>query len=126
MSSAKKAWDCIVFSPLAQGLLSDRYLQGIPSDSRAAHDFFLKRKDIDERKVAMLRGVEHDSATARTIPCRDGCRMGVARSARDQRAGRTSKVQQVDDNVAAFEEPVVLVRRTPQDRCLLAGKQSAA
>jgi len=39
---------------LAQGWLSDRYLQGIPSDSRAARDFFLKRKDIDERKVAML------------------------------------------------------------------------
>src|SRR5664279_2037489 len=36
----------IVFSPLAQGLLSDRYLKGIPSDSRAARDFFLKKKDI--------------------------------------------------------------------------------
>jgi len=51
----KEGVGCIVFSPLAQGLLSDRYLQGIPSDSRAARDFFLKRKDIDERKVAMLR-----------------------------------------------------------------------
>src|SRR5205814_7947422 len=51
----KEGVGCIVFSPLAQGLLSDRYLQGIPSDSRAARDFFLKRKDIDERKVAMLQ-----------------------------------------------------------------------
>src|SRR4030081_163589 len=51
----KEGVGCIVFSPLAQGLLSDRYLQGIPSDSRASRDFFLKRKDIDERKVAMLR-----------------------------------------------------------------------
>src|SRR6266478_176119 len=51
----KEGVGCIVFSPLAQGLLSNRYLQGIPTDSRAARDFFLKRKDIDERKVAILR-----------------------------------------------------------------------
>src|ERR1017187_6819334 len=43
----KEGVGAIVFSPLAQGLLSDRYLQGIPSDSRAARDFFLKKKDIE-------------------------------------------------------------------------------
>ncbi len=40
----KEGVGTIVFSPLAQGLLSDRYLAGIPSDSRAARDFFLKKK----------------------------------------------------------------------------------
>src|SRR5438552_9556823 len=47
----------IVFSPLAQGLLSDRYLKGIPSDSRAARDFFLKKKDIGEATLAKVRAL---------------------------------------------------------------------
>lgn len=46
---------CIVFSPLAQGLLTDRYLKGIPSDSRAASSsIFLKREDITEDKIKKL------------------------------------------------------------------------
>jgi L-glyceraldehyde 3-phosphate reductase len=41
---------CIVFSPLAQGLLTDRYLDGIPEDSRAAKPaIFLKREDITDQ-----------------------------------------------------------------------------
>jgi L-glyceraldehyde 3-phosphate reductase len=40
--------------PARLGLLSDRYLRGIPTDSRAARDFSSK-KDVDERRVAMLR-----------------------------------------------------------------------
>ena len=46
----------IAFSPLAQGLLTDRYLEGIPADSRAARPrAFLRPKDVDERRVAMAR-----------------------------------------------------------------------
>ncbi len=47
---------CIVFSPLAQGLLTDRYLEGIPEGSRAskAHGF-LKPKDIDEAVLRKVR-----------------------------------------------------------------------
>jgi len=37
---------CIAFSPLAQGLLTDRYLQGIPADSRAARGVFLKPENV--------------------------------------------------------------------------------
>ena len=48
---------CVVFSPLAQGRLTSRYLDGIPSDSRAAkqHAAFLKREDIDETLLTKLR-----------------------------------------------------------------------
>lgn len=47
---------CIVFSPLAQGLLTDRYLQGIPADSRAARPKgFLRPKDITEEKLGKVR-----------------------------------------------------------------------
>ena len=38
---------CIPFSPLAQGLLTDKYLNGIPEGSRAAREVFLKRKDVN-------------------------------------------------------------------------------
>src|SRR5260370_14794358 len=47
---------CIVFSPLAQGLLTDRYLSGIPADSRAAKPHgFLQREDVTEATLAKVR-----------------------------------------------------------------------
>lgn len=99
----KEGVGCIVFSPLAQGLLSDRYLQGIPTDSRAARDFFLKKKDIDERKVAMLREL-NKLAQQRGQSLAE---MAVSWVLRDPRVTSalvgTSKVQQVDDNVAALK-----------------------
>lgn len=56
---------CIVFSPLAQGLLTDKYLAGIPSDSRAAKPHgFLKREQITDETLAKVRRL-HDCARAR-------------------------------------------------------------
>lgn len=47
---------CIPFSPLAQGLLTDRYLQGIPADSRAGKpQGFLRPQHVTEEKVAQVR-----------------------------------------------------------------------
>src|SRR6058998_366125 len=47
---------CIVFSPLAQGLLTDRYLSGIPADSRAAKlHSFLKREEVTADVLAKVR-----------------------------------------------------------------------
>ncbi len=47
---------CIVFSPLAQGLLTGRYLQGIPADSRAAKPHgFLKPEQLTDDKLAKVR-----------------------------------------------------------------------
>jgi L-glyceraldehyde 3-phosphate reductase len=46
----------IAFSPLAQGLLTGRYLDGIPDDSRAAKpDTFLKRRDVTEGRLKPVR-----------------------------------------------------------------------
>ena len=48
----------ISFSPLAQGLLTDRYLNGIPEDSRIAHDpRFLKADDLTPERLAQLRAL---------------------------------------------------------------------
>jgi L-glyceraldehyde 3-phosphate reductase len=53
---AQEGVGCIAFSPLAQGLLTDRYLDGIPQDSRASKPHgFLKPKDIDEAVLAKVR-----------------------------------------------------------------------
>ena len=94
---------CIVFSPLAQGLLSDRYLKGIPEDSRAARDFFLKKKDIAEATMAKVQAL---NAIARERG-QSLAEMAVAWVLRDPRVTSalvgTSKVSQVDDNVAALK-----------------------
>jgi L-glyceraldehyde 3-phosphate reductase len=45
----------IAFSPLAQGMLTDRYLKGIPDGSRASKNSFLKPKDITVEKLELIR-----------------------------------------------------------------------
>jgi len=47
---------CIVYSPLAKGMLTDRYLNGIPEDSRAASkSVFLKPEDITDKVIAKVK-----------------------------------------------------------------------
>jgi L-glyceraldehyde 3-phosphate reductase len=99
----KEGVGSIVFSPLAQGLLSDRYLDGIPSDSRAARNFFLKKKDIGEEKLTKIRALNKIAKQrGQTL-----AEMAVAWVLRDPRVTSalvgTSKVSQVDDNVAALK-----------------------
>lgn len=51
----KEGVGCIPFSPLAQGMLTDKYLKGIPEDSRAAKSHgFLQRDQITDQKLAQL------------------------------------------------------------------------
>ena len=45
----------IVFSPLAQGLLTDRYLNGIPEDSRIAHGGHLKKEALTEKRLQQIK-----------------------------------------------------------------------
>jgi len=53
---SKEGIGCIVFSPLDQGVLTNRYLKGIPKDSRAGKpDTFLERADITKEKLAKVR-----------------------------------------------------------------------
>jgi L-glyceraldehyde 3-phosphate reductase len=98
----KEGVGAIVFSPLAQGLLSDRYLEGIPSDSRAARDFFLKKEDASGNKLAKIRALnEIAKRRGQTL-----AEMAVAWVLRDKRVTSalvgTSKVSQIDDNVKAL------------------------
>ena len=54
----------ICFSPLAQGMLTDRYLGGIPEDSRAARNAFLKKASLTEEKIEKIRKL-NDMALSR-------------------------------------------------------------
>jgi L-glyceraldehyde 3-phosphate reductase len=115
----------IVFSPLAQGLLSDRYLHGIPDDSRAARDFYLKKKDIDKSTLGKIRALnEVAGQRGQTL-----AEMAVAWVLRDPRVTSalvgTSKVSQVDDNVAALKNLKFSAEELRKIDDILAGRQAA-
>jgi L-glyceraldehyde 3-phosphate reductase len=91
---------CIVFSPLAQGLLTDRYLDGIPPGSRAAADGSLAASRITDELRAKLRGLAELAATrGQTL-----AQLALAWTLRDPRVTSTligaSSVAQLEQNVA--------------------------
>ncbi|MFI7134978.1 L-glyceraldehyde 3-phosphate reductase [Nonomuraea sp. NPDC050153] len=93
---------CIVFSPLAQGLLTDRYLDGVPSDSRAATSRFLSADRID---VDLARDLnELARGRGQTL-----AQMALSWTLRDPRVTSVligaSSVRQLEDNVACVDGP---------------------
>jgi L-glyceraldehyde 3-phosphate reductase len=98
----KEGIGCAVFSPLAQGLLTDRYLQGIPSDARAgkAHGF-LRPEQIDAVRLAKVRALG-GLAAERGQPLAS---LALAWVLRDRRVTSAiigaSKVSQLEQCVAA-------------------------
>ncbi len=94
---------CIPFSPLAQGLLSARYLDGIPEDSRAAKpEGFLKREYVTVERQAKLREL-NELAKARGQSLSQMALAWILR----QRAVTSvligaSRIAQVDDNLGAL------------------------
>jgi L-glyceraldehyde 3-phosphate reductase len=94
---------CIAFSPLAQGLLTDRYLSGVPGDSRVAKSgVFLKRSDITEETLARARAL-NEVAMKRGQSL---AQMALAWVLRDSRMTSViigaSKVEQIDQDLAAL------------------------
>lgn len=96
----------ICFSPLAQGLLTDKYLNGIPADSRAANkDGFLKITDVTHEKVEAARML-NDIAASRGQTL---AQMAVAWLLADRRVTSViigaSSVRQLESNLAAIDSP---------------------
>ncbi len=56
-TSAKLGKGIIAFSPLAQGMLTDRYLNGIPEDSRVRRNGFLKESALTEKRLDQIRAL---------------------------------------------------------------------
>jgi len=95
----------IVFSPLAQGMLTTKYLKGIPEGSRAAQDKSLNRDFLNERNLENIRALN-------AIAERRGQTLAQMAIAWVLRGGRitsaligASKPEQVVDCVAALEKP---------------------
>jgi L-glyceraldehyde 3-phosphate reductase len=94
---------CITFSPLAQGMLTDRYLDGIPSDSRAAQHTSLDPTMISEEAMSHIRAL-NEIAAGRGQSL---AQMALAWTLRDPRVTSTlvgaSSVAQLEANVGALD-----------------------
>ncbi len=89
---------CIPFSPLAQGLLTDKYLHGVLEDSRAAREVFLKKADVDRvaNKIVLLNEIAQQRGQSLA-------QMALAWVLKDPRITSVlvgaSSVNQIEDNV---------------------------
>jgi L-glyceraldehyde 3-phosphate reductase len=94
---------CIAFSPLAQGMLTDKYLNEIPSDSRMAENSSLSRDLLTKENLSHLRALNQ-------IAGRRGqslAQMALAWTVRDERVSSVligaSSVRQLEQNIAALD-----------------------
>ena len=99
---------CIAFSPLAQGLLTDRYLKGIPEGSRAskAHGF-LKAAEITEERIEQIRQL-NEIAKKRNQSL---AQMALIWLLKDKRITTVligaSSVQQLDNNIDCLDNLIL-------------------
>jgi L-glyceraldehyde 3-phosphate reductase len=94
------------FSPLAQGMLTDRYLNGIPSDSRVAKNGFLKKEQITAERVAIIRELNELAQGAGVSLAQ----MALSWLLNDRRVTTVligaSSVDQLKNNLEALDAPV--------------------
>jgi L-glyceraldehyde 3-phosphate reductase len=95
---------CIAFSPLAQGVLTDKYLDGVPAGSRASRDGTLPRAGLTEATVERLRALnEIARRRGQTL-----AQLAIAWVLRDERMTSAlvgaSSVEQLEANVAALDK----------------------
>jgi L-glyceraldehyde 3-phosphate reductase len=94
---------CIVFSPLAQGMLTDKYLDGIPADSRAAESGSLSKTMLTAETLDRIRALNEIAARRR----QSLAQLALAWALRDERVTSAligaSSVAQLEANLAALE-----------------------
>jgi L-glyceraldehyde 3-phosphate reductase len=95
---------CIVFSPLAQGLLTDRYLKGVPEGSRASHSGSMRPEMLTEANLAKIRALDQIAkARGQTL-----AQMAIAWVLRDPVVTSAlvgaSSVEQLEQNIAALDK----------------------
>lgn len=102
---AEEGIGSIAFSPLAQGLLTNRYLTGIPADSRAAKSVFLKPESITPGKLDKINRLSEIAA----VRGQSLTQMALAWVLRGGKVTSAligaSRVSQVEENVAALNNP---------------------
>jgi L-glyceraldehyde 3-phosphate reductase len=92
---------CIAFSPLAQGMLTDKYLDGVHSDARAARGRYFPKEALSERNLAHVRALnELAKERGQTL-----AQMAISWALRDKRVTSAligaRNVQQLEDSLAA-------------------------
>ncbi|GFE97463.1 MULTISPECIES: L-glyceraldehyde 3-phosphate reductase [unclassified Gluconobacter] len=96
---------CIAFSPLAQGLLTNKYLNGTPENSRAAAENSFKRAMLSDENIAHVRAL-NDIARRRGQSL---AQMAIAWILRDPRVTSAligaRNIQQLDDSLDALQNP---------------------
>ena len=96
---------CIAFCPLAQGLLTDKYLEGIPENSRAANPHGYLKTDAITEEVRAKIGALNEIATKREQTL---AQMALSWLLKDDRVTSVligaSKVSQIEENVAALNK----------------------
>ena len=94
---------CIAFSPLAQGMLSNKYLQGVPSDARASRGGSLKQTMLSEDNLARIRALNEIAASRG----QSLAQMAIAWVLRDARVTSAligaRSVAQLDDSLDAVK-----------------------
>jgi len=94
---------CIAFSPLAQGLLTDKYLKGVPENARAGQDFSFKKNFLSDQNLANVRAL-HGIAERRGQTL---AQMAIAWVLRDSRVTSAligaRNVAQLDDSLDALK-----------------------
>jgi L-glyceraldehyde 3-phosphate reductase len=96
---------CICFSPLAQGVLTDRYLGGIPEGSRASRSGSMSPDQLSEGTMAKVRGLnEIAERRGQTL-----AQLALAWTLRDARMTSTlvgaSSIEQLEQNLGALQKP---------------------
>jgi L-glyceraldehyde 3-phosphate reductase len=93
----------IAFSPLAQGLLTERYLKGIPGDSRAAKpDTFLKRGDVTEARLNQIRALNKVARLRGQSLAQLALAWVLRQDAMTSSLIGASRVEQIEQNVAVI------------------------
>ncbi len=96
----KNGVGCVAFSPLAQGLLTDKYLKGIPGDSRAARNHFLKAANITPEIISKIKKLSNIAEERG----QNMAQLALAWVLRDKRVTSViigaSRVSQIEDAVA--------------------------
>jgi L-glyceraldehyde 3-phosphate reductase len=102
----KNGIGCIAFSPLAQGLLTNRYLKGIPEGSRASKGEFLKAEHITDEKLSKIKSL-NEIAISRGQSL---AQMALSWLLRDDRITSVligaSSTNQLEDNLKAMDNTV--------------------
>jgi L-glyceraldehyde 3-phosphate reductase len=100
----KEGIGSIVFCPLAQGLLTNRYLSGIPADARAARDpRFLKPDHITEEKIARIRSLDVIARQRGQSLAQMALAWVLRQPAVTAALIGASRASQIDENVAAVK-----------------------